>query len=121
MDPFFHHQGGRQGERGSGCRWLYGFAKQSGRAAADHRFQRGGRHDGPTSTFPAVDEDVATMHRANQHGAPWIDPAPKPSSWSRNRADVAEIARLILCSMYGYTVILSAANGREALVDPRRR
>ena len=108
MDPFFTTKAEGKGT-GLGLSMVYGFAKQSGGTAQIDSVES----EGTTIRifFPAVSDAV---RETQSRGARAFDrPGTETILVVEDRADVAEIARLILEDL-GYTV-LHAADGRAAL------
>ena len=108
MDPFFTTKEEGKGT-GLGLSMVYGFAKQSGGTA--HVESVEGHGTNVRMFFPAVSEPAP---EPSTRGARALDrPGDETILVVEDRADVAEMARLIL-EDFGYTV-LHAADGRAAL------
>ena len=108
MDPFFTTKEEGKGT-GLGLSMVYGFAKQSGGTA--QIISEEGSGTTVHIFFPAV--DAATTKTTKRGGSALDRPGTETILVVEDRADVAEVARMIL-SDYGYTVMY-APNGREAL------
>ena len=108
MDPFFTTKEEGKGT-GLGLSMVYGFAKQSGGAAQIDSVE--GQGTTVRIFFPAVSEAVDETHLRGPRA--FDRPGTETILVVEDRADVAEMARMILKDL-GYTV-LHAADGREAL------
>ena len=108
MDPFFTAKDERKGT-GLGLSMVFGFAKQSGGTAQIVSEEGVGTTVG--IYFPAVDEKAVTFSRRGRRA---LDrPGTETILVVEDRADVAELAKLILEDL-GYTVLL-AADGPRAI------
>ena len=108
MDPFFTTKEEGKGT-GLGLSMVYGFAKQSGGAAQIDSIE--GEGTTVRIFFPAVSEAVDETGGCAARA--FDRPGTETILVVENRADVAEMARMILENL-GYTV-LHAADGRAAL------
>ena len=114
MDPFFTTKEEGKGT-GLGLSMVYGFAKQSGGAA--QIVSEEGVGTKVDIYFPAVDERAASTDKPR--GRALDRPGTETILVVEDRADVAEMAKLILEDL-GYTVLL-AAHGPAALALFDRR